>query len=407
MDLNDAARGADSAAYMPPSWRNLVLILAVSLFFTTLLNWRTSTLMPGTDIWELPYDHHKYIHMAEAPLGSFHINPACWRLAVPLLVQSLPFEPVVGFRIVTFLAIVFTGFALYVLFRIGLRSNEVTALLSMSLYFAYGSANKLLLGGPYSPDAVSHLLTIVALYFIVRKQDLPLALTLALSATVKETVILVIPLIYTIRASRFVDWKLAIRTAVVALPCFIILAAIRLAIPAWNDNAAYVESIGPQLSQVHVGTATHNYFDALQRISAYRFETQSPINIIRELTWGSGGLFFILPLLAIRENLVNLLRFAPFLGLTYYGWLMALNFNRRLGAAFPLLIFMAVITLRSWSSSWNIRLVAFIPLFIVQYLLNLMQPVTAEVPFDYAAGVFLLSLGVIYSFREKLASSPG
>jgi hypothetical protein len=211
----------------------------------------------------------------------------------------------------------------------------------------------LLLAGPYTPDAVMFLLTLVAIWLILTGRDLALMLCLAAGALTKETVILLAPLVYTLRATRWLDWPQLWRAVLVGSPAIAILIALRLVIPAYNDDPKYVAEMGPKLTQVQLGVATHNYADALQRVTAERLK-QTPIQTVRELAWGSAGLLWILPWFgwasALRRRAGErwnpagtstaelLLRSLPFLALTYFGYWMALTFDRRLANAFPLLI---------------------------------------------------------------------
>jgi hypothetical protein len=243
-------------------------------------------------------------------------------------------------------------------------------------------------------------------------------LTLVLGVTVKETIVLVIPLIYTIRAQRLFDIRLMIRTALIGLPAVAMIIAIQKWIPAYNDVENYVSQLGPQLTEVHLGTATYSFMDALHRVTANRLQEETPVNMFRDLTFGNVGLLWLIPFFALRSaapsgslarssNLVLLFRFFPFLALTYLGWFVALNADRRFAYAFPFWIMMSLNGLRSLSVSWHIHIAWFVPVFFFQYLLNLLQPVSSVVPVDLAVGTFLISLGVLYSFRAQLRELTG
>jgi hypothetical protein len=396
-----------------PSWVKALLLALFCLVLGLILQIRTHVLTPADPGWVNPYDHHKYVHMAEVPLGSFHIAPSCWRIGVPLLVKMLPFPVLTGFRLQTFGFIVLTAILLYyVLMAAGYL--EVEAFLGVMMFWSYGAANKLLLGSPYAPDPAIFAITAAALYFLLKEQDILLALTLVLGATVKETIILVIPLIYTIRAQRMIDVRLMIRTVLVGLPSLLVLQAIKHWISAYNDVESYVAEMGPQLSLVHLGTAKFSVMDGLQRVMAFRLHEESIVNMFRDLTFGNVGILWILPFFALRpasspnvsiarsSNLMLLLRFLPFLALTYFGWFMALNADRRFAYAFPFWIMLSINGVRSLADALKIDMIWFIALFFFQYLLNLQQPLTVFVPVDLAIGMFLVTLGILYTFRDRL-----
>jgi hypothetical protein len=399
-----------------PQWMRALLLAAVCLLLTFVLSVRTSVFTPNSPDWSQPYDHHKYIYMAEQPVGSFHINPTCWRIAVPLLVGELPLPTLTGFRVQTFVFIALTGLLLYFVLQAAGYSTA-SALLGIVMFYAYGPATKLLLADPYSPDPASFVFSLAALYFLLKERDIPLALTLALGVTVKETIVLLIPLIYTIRAQRVLDWRLFSRTILVALPALAVLFAIRAWIPAYNTVDSYVAQMGHQLSDVHLGTAIFNFRDAFGRVMAFRLQ-DTPVNILRELTFGSVGLLWVLPFFGMRavasgertlarsSNLRLLVRFLPFLGITYLGWFVALNTDRRLASAFPIWIMLSLNGVRSIAAGLNIDVMWFLPAFLVQYFLNLLHPLTPTVPFDLSAAVFLISLGALFSLRDRLRPEP-
>src|SRR5262245_32862630 len=131
----------------------LVPVAVCCFVLTLLLALRSKTLDPSdTALWANPYDHHKYVYMAGQPLGSFHINPACWRITVPFLVGHLPTNIITGFKAQSLFFVTATGILLFwFLHRVaGYKLEE--AVLGVMLYYSYGPATKLLLQGPYSPD---------------------------------------------------------------------------------------------------------------------------------------------------------------------------------------------------------------------------------------------------------------
>jgi hypothetical protein len=179
-------------------------------------------------------------------------------------------------------------------------------------------------------------------------------------------------------------------------------------------------SVGPQLTQVHLGTSKFSFVDALHRVTSARLR-ETPVNILRDLSFGSVGILWLLPFFALRTtvravtctnadgiacspNLVLLARFLPFLILTYLGWFMALNTDRRFAYAFPFWIMMNLNSKRSLAVGWNIDIVWFIPVFFIQYLLNLLQPLTPAVPVDIAIGTFIISLSILCSFKDRLGT---
>jgi len=400
----------------------VICVAACCLVFTVLLVLRTKVLDPSDPVrWANPYDHHKYIYLAQHPVGSFHINPPCWRIAVPFLVGLLPAPTITAYKIQASVLVVATGVLLYVFLHRAAGYTAGESFLGLVLYYSYGPATKLMIQGPYSPDPAIFTILVIALLCLYRRHDVLLAITLTTGAAVKETIILLIPLIYTIRATRLIDIRLLVRTVLIGAPALAVLLTIRSLIPAYNDVDSYVSQTGPQLTQVHLGTAKFSYRDALQRVTRARLQ-DTPVNIVRDLTYGSVGLLWLLPFFALahREpatrdasppspaassNSELLFRFLPFFALTYFGWFLALNTDRRFAFAFPFLIMMGLNGLKHLAGGWNLNVLWFVPVFLLQYLLNLLQPQAPAVPFDVTAATFLLCLGLLYSFRERLPVS--
>ncbi|MCC6392555.1 MAG: hypothetical protein IT167_18285 [Bryobacterales bacterium] len=362
--------------------------------------------------------------MAEHPLGSFHINPPCWRIAVPFLVGLLPLPTVTAYKVQALVFVTATGVLLFLFLHRAAGYCPTEAFLGLILYYAYGPATKLLIQGPYSPDPASFTILVCALWCLYLRKDMLLAVILAAGVAVKETTVLVIPLIYTIRANRLADLKLLLRTACVAAPALAVLFTIRSLIPAFNGVDDYVSQLGPALTQVHLGITKFDhdsyFLDAIQRVLRFRFQ-QTPINIVRDLTFGSIGLLFVLPFFALVpkrtthslpdhhtpsaccSNRELLLRFLPFLAGCLLGWLVALNSDRRFAYAFPFLIVLSLNGIRTLALALGINSRWFIPVFLLQYIFNLLQPHTTTVPFDLAAAAFLVCLGLLLSFRDTFA----
>ena len=394
-------------------WR-LAVLIGLCATLTGVLLFRTAVIQPGSDDWNKPWDHHKYVYMAEHPLGAFHIAPTSGRIGIPYLAGKLPLPLLQAFQIQNFLFMVSLGvFFYYVLRAAGYRAME--AWLGLLMLYSYGPATKLLLGNPYHPDAASFAITTAALYFLLSRQTVLLMLTLTMGALVKETMIMVIPLIYTLQAQRWIDVRLLLRTAVVGLPAVAVLAAIQTWIPTYNQQPSYIAEIGPRLAEVHLGSSTADFFGAVRLVMGFRLQ-QSPVNMVRSLTWMSVGILWLLPFFGLRSlkpgratdplaqcsTPMLMIRFLPFLALTCIGWAMALNEDRRFAYAFPFWIMAGINSLRELGRSWGIPMEWFLLVFGIQYGLNLLQPATPTVPFDIAAAVFALCLGIMFSFRDRL-----
>jgi hypothetical protein len=66
------------------SKKELSIISAISLVLTLIIFSRTELFIESHQDFIKPWDHHKYIFMAQHPM-QFHIAPFCWRIVQLLL----------------------------------------------------------------------------------------------------------------------------------------------------------------------------------------------------------------------------------------------------------------------------------------------------------------------------------
>jgi len=170
-----------------------------------------------------------YEKMAQAPFEA-HSFPFAYRILVPWLVHVLPFGHTFSFSLLAWLCSGAAAGALYALLRrLGLpqRVSVASALvfvLSPPLLVASLRQGR-------SADPVTVLVLMLGVYFIVDRRPGPLAVTMALGALNRESALFLAPLAYACWADRPIDWGLARRVGVVALPAAAVFVALRLAIP--------------------------------------------------------------------------------------------------------------------------------------------------------------------------------
>jgi hypothetical protein len=371
--------------------RTAILAVFVLCFLMTIaIRIRTDVLYPGGPHWNEPNDHHKYLYIAEHPLGSFHIQPTCWRIGVPLVARVLPFSTYRNFDLLSIFFVALTGGMVYV-WLLAIPRPPTEAFLGVLLFYSLGGASKLLLQGVTSPDPESYFFILVALYAIYTENDWLCALALAIGVTTKETVLLVGPLHYTLKVARLWDWQRFKRTFLVCLPCVCVLVAIRVLIPAWNDRPDYVASLPFIYTQVSAGQAKYDLKTAfLGNVRVYREMTI--INLLRLFTYGSLGIQLFLPFFAPRANKEVLIRWFPYWLPILGSLLIALNPDRRLCSLFPVLIVMGLNGIKVLAERLDVELTHFTAVFAVLTALLLLKKDTPIVPFDLLAAVFLAGL---------------
>ena len=369
------------------------LVLLLSCFLLTgAMRWRTAAFSPSDPGWAETVDIHKYLHMAQSPLGSFHIQPSCWRIGVPFLVSLLPMDAYSGFDLLSVCFVALTGWMIYYWLRAMSQSGEM-ALLGVALYFSLGSVSKLLLWGVASPDSAAYFLQVVLLYAIYTRKDLLFAVTLLLGVCVKETVAFMGLLFYTLQVGEtWLDARLIRRTLLVGLPALAALVAIRVFIPAYNNNDAYVAMVGPKLAEVATGTARYSITDGFA-IVAHVYAQMSTINLVRTFTYSFLGIHFFLTLLGVGLKPALALRWSPFLLLTGFTFLVALNPERRMGSLFPFLILACLAAISYLARRLRIPVAAFTGILAVETVLLLSKRDVLILPADISMAVFILMLG--------------
>jgi len=381
-------------------------VVGLCFLITLSLRLRTETMHPGGPFWDMPADHHKYMYLAEHPLGSFHIQPTCWRIGVPMLAKAMPFSTWRNFDILTIAFLTLSGLMVY-LWLAAIPLDPGKALLGVLMFYSLGGASKLIAGAVVSPDAASYFFILLALYAIYRGNDVLFAAALALGVLTKETVLLIGPLYYTLRTPTWWDRKRLLRTVLVCAPCICVFAAVRLLIPAWNDRDDYVRSLPFIYTQVSAGMVRYDLLTAFRgTIETYRSYT--PINLLRLFTWGSLGVHLFLPFFAPRRNREPFVRWTPYWLPIMLSLLIALNADRRVSSFFPVLIILGLNGMAALAAALRLENRHFMVLFVMLLGLLWIKKDVAIAPFDLAAAVFLgwLAWAVAHWQRGRMAQAP-
>ena len=327
-------------------------ILASLLALVFSLGWLASTdlLVQDHERFELPFDHHKYAHMAEIfEQGGkpFRIAPFCWRVGIPLLVSVLPGSNASMFMMVGFVAIWLTGISTFGLI-LQHFSNRLLAFLGLFAFYSLGWAVRFPLYDFWLPDAASFLIIVLAIISILQERWYKVAGLLALGVLVKESVVFVVPLCYSLGATRRgVEWWRLGRTVLVGLPAIAILVALRISMPALNQDHTYVATLSPQLANVQYETSDYDLRSLAKRVSSERLERLSLSELHSYLVAPFGLLVVLLLLVGLRSSWQPLVRYSPFLALVAAQLVVANNTERLLVLAFPAVIVAAISSVRS------------------------------------------------------------
>lgn len=314
-----------------------LLILALSAILTILLYLKTDVMNYSHEHFQQPWDHHKYIWMANHNLG-FHIAPFCWRIFVPFLASILPFELLINFKLITLISVTLTGFLVY---KIGslIFADKILSLSIMLAYFSISWATKFVIYDFWLPDAFAILLMTAGIYSILKKNDFVFLILMVIGALTKESVLFVLPLFYSLRAKEFFDYQIFKRTILISIIPLLTLFIVRLSIPALNANPEYVQSLPDELRIVQLDSAEYNLNFLLENVALKKLENLN-LHFFFRITVYTFLVYFVLCLFDFTSLMKWLIRFLPFIILSYLQIFVAINEERLVAIAFlPILIF--------------------------------------------------------------------
>ena len=302
--------------------------------YLLLLLARTDVLLPGHPNWTRPWDHQKYLLMAEQPF-ELRIAPFSWRVLGPLLSWVLPFPTTTSARVVGFVALWATAVAVFVLLR-RLGFDDLAAGAGMLLLLTVGWATGYLLYNFWLPDGLALLCVVVLAIAAVDRRPLLFAAVLVVGVLAKEQVLLAAPLWWSLTTERLVDWRRLGQAALLAAPAVAVLVAVRLLLPAGNEDAAYLASLPIDL----------NAYDTLPSDPVSLYEKFQPVRqgypwLVAEWSVQVFGPLLLLALAAPRRSLDVLLRWSPLVVLALLQPLLASNTHRLVVLAVPAVVVMA------------------------------------------------------------------
>lgn len=387
---------------------DLAWVAALALALTALWLQRTDLVTYDHALFPLPWDRHKYIAMAAGNPFDFHIAPFCWRIGKPLLAKLLPFGLQNSFLLISFVSVWLAGIFSWQLAR-AFGCSRALALTGLLFFFTLQWGPKFFLFEFWLPDSTICMLVILAVLLLRRGQLAAFIVVTTLGVTVKESMLFVLPLAYTFTATRWIDWPAARRAALVGLPAVLTFIAIRLAIPAWNHDPAYIASLPERLWLVRNGTSEYGLVESFRQEVGNRVDRFGYADIKSYTVATFGPALTLLALLALHYNRAWLLRFLPFMALVAAQMLFGHDIERYLVLAFPAVLVLALSSAAGLSArfaipelSWALVpgiLMAFELVRVWPYFLPLREHVLA----------LLLALGaiaVITAVQSRRARGP-
>ena len=178
-------------------------------------------------------DEPYYARIANHPAGP-HNFPYAFRIGVPYLVHVLPFSHAFSWKLVALLAASVAAGALFAL----LGEFGVGQPFAVWLAIGFAISPPLLvvfLRNGIEVDPAAIMLITLGCLFIVRRQVLPLAVTLLVAITIHESCLILIPLAYAVWAEHLVDGDALRDLALVATLPLLLYVYLRSSIVAVGD----------------------------------------------------------------------------------------------------------------------------------------------------------------------------
>jgi hypothetical protein len=355
------------------------------------------------EIFRQPYDHQKYIYMAEHNPLDFHIAPFCWRFLNSLFASLLPFSVDTNFLALVLIEILLTAVMVYFMLRAA-GFGQLVSLTGLFLYWGLTQATKGPLNMVWLADSLTHLIIVTTVYLIFVKRPVWAALVLAIGCCSKEVVFLGAPLYYLLTAERVFDWKQLRRGVLFGLPALAVFLGMRVLIPDMGFNAAYAATLPHEVASAYNAGQGFTYWESAKVMVSWKLR-DSPGWALRALSVNTFGVLLLLPLFAIRENRVTALRWAPFVAAVYVSMLLfSGSYERPLVICFPPLLIMGLIglerlrSLTGASPRWALALaMALVPL-------NWLYPKRIDPLFEVQALIFILFMAAaLHGKRLRLA----
>ncbi len=399
-DSFDAWISRRRGGFLIPCGIAAVVVAALALRVQPMIQPHPSYLMLG--------DHHKYAYMAENGPLSFHVAPFCWRPGLPAVVRALPFDTQTGFGFLTILILWANGVVVYYLTRATGRGAAVS-LFAMLTFLATGWATKYPLFNFWLPDPAALLLVTLIVLCAYTDRLFAGALLLAVGVLLKESVLFAGPLLLTVPCLGPSRRRQLLKGAAAVAPAAALLLAMRFAVPARNNDPAYMMGLPQHLTEVDEGRTSYDYVEQLQRVSGNRWRDLNcrTLESVHSYTVGSFGVLpLCLALAAPRRNARLLWRASPFLLLVYMQLLVATDTQRLLVLAMPIVVLMAVNGLEALVRGWRLSVVGTLAFPATIIAMNLWRSVRMAGPSiaegETLAGLFLV-LWLMTVWRRKVS----
>ena len=396
--MHPATQSKSPAATPAPlgtGWRELLAIFSICVAMLGMVYLRTYRITRADEVFGQPYDHHKYIYMAQHNAWDFHIAPFCWRLLNPFFASLLPFNVDTNFLVLMLVEILLTAVMVYFMLKAA-GFGQMVALTGLFLYWGLTQAAKGPLSMVWLSDPLSHLFLVTTVYLIFIKRPVWAALVLAAGCLSKEVLILAAPLYYLLTAEHILDWKQLRRGVLFGLPALAVFLGMRVLIPERGFDPAYTSTLPQNVASAYYGHLGFGYWQSALEVIRWRIHDFSGWHL-RAMSVNTFGVLLLFPLFAIRENKVPALRWGPFVAAVYAAMILfSGSYERPLVICFPAVLIMGLNglerlrSLTGCSPRWPLALtLALVPI-------NWLFPRRIDPLFEVQALIFILFMAAIF-----------
>lgn len=391
-------------------WAEYAWAAAGAALAVLLLALRTDLKTRGTALFADPgWDRHLYLEMARRDLLDFRLAPYCWRVLVPWTAKLLPFSLQASFLTITVVALVAAGVATFVLVRAA-GFSRVHGALAMLLFFSLGWGPKFVLSDFWVPDATVFVFVTIAIVLAAKDRAVWLCVVLAAGVLAKESVIFAAPLLYTLHARGFIDWRRLARTALVAAPAIVLLVALRLLIPEANGDLGHIATMPPEISRFPELFSEYSYSQRFDEIGReYRWGDRAWGDLDRYFSDPFGVLLLTLAVLGCVRRPGLALRLAPFLLLVYFQLLFATDTQRLIVLAFPAVAWLAMHGAELLHGRLRLHPAALLPLAALLFAITLRDPArydTPVLPLALLVGSYLVAAVAVALVSKRANGRP-
>ncbi len=375
------------------------LVAAITLLTLSGLLWSGQVMNYWHENFARPWDHHKYIEMSENGVFAFHIAPYGRRVGMPFVASLMPFELATNFFIISFVSTWLVAILIYYIAR-QTGFNAPMALTGALLWYTVDWAARFYLFDFWLVDPLAELFIVAAIYAILSRRDLLFVVLLTLGVTVKESVVFVAPLYYSLNAPRWVDRRLALKTILLAIPAGALLIGIRLLIPAWNNDPSYIASLPERLWLVQFGSSQYGLLWYLREIAPERSRYLSVQALMFFTVRPFGIIVAMMPFFAFRKNLYLFLRYSPFIVLVYIQHIFGDGYERYFVVAAPVVVLLALNGIEAIQRQFNVRAEAMLIIPVALLTVVLVRQYRIFTPLETQAIVLLAALAIIFQLRS-------